>query len=381
MASTIVILMVVFAMATSTDKILVAHTWAVIDLVTAIFLAVLWYQAFAALLEHFIYEEYQWICHGLQTVGLLLFAIFVSWTLRGKLHKTSLAVFCGCAAHFASFASMGFTSEVQESVVEAHEGFGLALSVVVVTLLLAAFYYAATMTKKAAGMQGKDAEWDDAIEDVENDFLAMAMALALTLTVNAIISGEFYGLEEIEGIHKHTPLQQKAMLIYSAVLFPCGVFAVHVMGNMKQNASAGLQRFLAIACSTMSMMIAWAFLQASQWEFAANYDAKSPVTARLCFAIVFTLVGALLVFVLSKMHTAKPTKTQQETNDVLLMALSLVIGWSWEQCFNEAVEGVTEGHAHETQFKFSMAIGLGVVAIPVYIYALKPVVMANSLGD
>jgi len=373
-------LMVVFAMATSTDKILVAHTWAVIDLVTAIFLAVLWYQAFAALLEHFIYEKYQWICHGLQTVGLLL-AIFVSWSLRGKLHKTSLAVFCGCAAHFASFASMGFTSEVQESVVEAHEGFGLALSVVVVTLLLAAFYYAATMTKKAAGMEGKDAEWDDAIEDVENDFLAMAAALSITLLVNALICGHFYGLEEIEGVHKHTPLQQRAMMIYSAVLFPCGVIAVHVMGSMKQNASAGLQRFLAIACSTMSMMIAWAFLQAAQWEFAVLYAATAPVTARLWFAIGFTLFGCLMVFIGSKLCSEKPTKSQKETISVGLLAIGLVIGWSWEQCFNAAVEGITEGHAHETKFKFSMAIGLGVVCIPVYIYSLKPVVMRNSLED
>eukprot|EP00929_Paragymnodinium_shiwhaense_P017069 TRINITY_DN12598_c0_g1_i1.p1 TRINITY_DN12598_c0_g1~~TRINITY_DN12598_c0_g1_i1.p1 ORF type:complete len:460 (+),score=100.31 TRINITY_DN12598_c0_g1_i1:79-1458(+) len=388
MCVTIVLGLAIFSMAASKDKATSKNTWLMLDMVVAIFIAVLYYQAIACALEKF--ERDLGFAHGatlthfVHAVLLFLAAVVVSFKIRES--KTNLAVFCACGAHFVSFSSMGFGVALQEHLHEHHEELGVLVAGPLLAVILLLLYNFFVFFRKKNDMDGVDDEWEDSIDDVENDYIAMAIAVVLTLTINWFIVGKYNSLEDIEGIHQHTPLQRKAMLIYAVISLPAGAFlASKVAEYGAASKSTGVKKTCAVGVSVITMMVAWAFLMAGQWEVAASHHAEDRVIRRLHFATLATICGLLLVLGLSRMQprgASTLAAAEAAIAKLALVAVGLVVGFSWEQVFNEAVETMAEGsETAELQLKFGLAIGLGGLIIPMYAWYFKPAVVAQTGGD
>lgn len=376
MFGTIVTLAVVFSMASMDNSTVRCYTWASLDNVTAVFVAVLFFQAFDTLLDDYVPNPHHKVMvQTFHAVVLLLLAFVLSWTLRKN--ETHLAIFCAAGAHYVSFASMHaailFVNHHWSSVVyEVFVGLGIVM------LCLAVLYAATEAGRKAAGME--DDAWQDKFDDLQNDFGAMAVAVVWSLLVRACIAGEYHHIsddEESEGEHSST--ERMTMLIYAIAMIPIAGFAVKMMSNASRRMEVagtltyGKKRVIMFVSAVLCMSVAWGFLLWGEWEFDKVKGEGGPeIQGKVYFALTATSVSCLTIVGLGLSGSGSRGRHERK---VLLVALSLLVGWSWEESFDAAVEAVTEETGNEGQVKIAIALGLGCIILPVYAKFLKPIAM------
>eukprot|EP00929_Paragymnodinium_shiwhaense_P045183 TRINITY_DN23117_c0_g1_i1.p1 TRINITY_DN23117_c0_g1~~TRINITY_DN23117_c0_g1_i1.p1 ORF type:complete len:623 (-),score=74.39 TRINITY_DN23117_c0_g1_i1:969-2837(-) len=384
--ATIVLGLVAFALHSGEDKAVVRHAWLMTDMVVAIFLAVLWYKAVSAAITFMVQDPSSpffgkaHLLHMLHAMVLLLVATVFSFWIRN--HRVQLASFCGCAAHFASFASMGAAIGLQEHLVTQYSDLGVFLAIPTVAALLMLLYYLVKFFKLGTGMEGND-EWEDSISDVENDFFAMAIASVATLAVAYVISGEYRSMREMEGMNRENPMLRNGLLNYALVLLPVGALISASLSRVQAaTANPFVQRNCAVASSVTTMLVAWGFLLAAQWEFASLRQQSQPILARLEFAILASFCGGVCLVGLVKLTSTGSSwfaEAEAATMKFALKALAIIVGFSWEEVLHQAIRSFADRDLWtELQLRVGLAVGLGVVIIPLYALYYKPAVLANT---
>merc|ERR1719277_671932 len=127
------------------------------------------------------------------------------------------------------------------------------------------------------------------------------------------------------------------------------------------------------------MNVAWAVLYWAEWSFFETFYPGEVIKGRVMFAILSTFAGGLGLIGLSKLPDALGTASNstkggvKSEKKVALTALSLVVAWSWELCFDAAVEDMAQGVAHPAGWKIAATIVLFSIVLPVYAYSLKPI--------
>lgn len=393
MFAVIVILAVTFGMAATANETIRINTWSAIDNVTAIFIAVLFFQLYCgvigvpgatgadeALLE--LPGRYAVAAAVLHACLLLCVAFWISWRMRRS--RENLAIFCGILAHYVSFASMhSFTFFIRTyfSATLVSLFVGISIACLFVALLLVAV----ELGRRAAGME--DDEWQEKADDLCNDFGAMAIACAWTLLVRAAIAGEYHHLSHEEGEEaEHTAWERAQMLVYAALLTPVAALSVYKMSECKHDLmqrgqlSYWMSRVVMFASSFLCMSVAWAWIFWGEWSFDARNGVHSapPIQSKFYFAVIATAVCASSLIVFGAVTTRRPTsvihRAFRHQRFVALAALSLVVGWSWEECFDVAIETMTEDSQHPLAVKFGLTVALASVIVPVYAIYLKPAV-------
>lgn len=375
MFGTIVTLAAVFSMASMDNSTVKCYTWAALDNVTAVFVAVLFFQAFDTLLDEWVPEHHKVAVQVVHAVLLLVLAFVLSWKLRE--HPTNLAIFCAAGAHYVSFASMHaailFLNHHWSSYV-----YEVCIGLGIVLLFLVVLYAATEAGRKAAGMDHD--EWQDKFDDLQNDFGAMAVAVCWSLLVRSCIAGEYHHISaDAESEEEHTSAERMTMLIYAIAMVPIAGFSVKMMSAASARMEAegtltyGKKRAIMFISAVLCMSVAWGFLLWGEWEFDKTKGEGGPeIQGKVYFALTATCVCCLTIIVLG---LSGSTSRGRHERKVLLVALSLLVGWSWEESFDAAVEAVTEETGHEGRTKIAIALGLGCIILPVYAKFLKPVAM------
>lgn len=373
MFGAVVLIAVVFAMASTQNKTVRCYTWASLDNVAAVFLAVLFFQAFDSLMDDFDFpKHHKVIAAAIHAAVLLLLAFVISWRMREN--KVNLAIFCAAGAHYVSFGSMHaailFVNHHWSSTIEE-----VVMGVLLIILVLGAVFLAAEFGRRAAGLV--DDEWQDKIDDLQNDFGAMAAAVCFSLLVRACISGEYHHISDDEETEDaHTATERRHMLIYACVLIPVAGFLVQQMSSMQARLEAQgrlsywTKRTIMFFTAFLCMSVAWAFLLWGEWEFDGR-DGGPVIQNKVHFALAATVVCCLSILALGQISGG----AFRSARKVTLTALSLLVGWSWEESFDAAVESVTEDSKNPGTMKIMLALGLACVILPVYVTYLKPVAM------
>eukprot|EP00397_Hematodinium_sp_SG-2012_P055476 GEMP01067747.1.p1 GENE.GEMP01067747.1~~GEMP01067747.1.p1 ORF type:complete len:302 (+),score=81.81 GEMP01067747.1:171-1076(+) len=132
-----------------------AVTWQLIDLCIAIFLAVLWFQAFDDVLEYHKFEEHHEFVAGAMH-ALMLFAIVcgVTFYMR-KTGNNSMPIFAACGAHYVSFAVIHLAGSTQEAFFDSN----VMLCFFSVLLILCVLLAIALATQKCRARVHGDTEW------------------------------------------------------------------------------------------------------------------------------------------------------------------------------------------------------------------------------
>jgi len=384
MMSTIVILASVFGLASSESKQVSGLTWQAIDNVVAIFIAVMYYQAFDELMDFGgIMGHHAVAAAVLHAVVLLALAIYIALLLSARSGKVQLAIFCGCVAHYVSFASMHGSKTIQEEYFSTKKGIAprpwlLLCGLLVLLLCLAALAAVIYQIKKRRGLLEKE-EWNEKVTDVENDFSAMGFAVAWSLYVRYLICGSYHKLEG-EGSGVTTAFERNLMLAYGVAMLLITAFAVKSMNAVKarEGTSYTTTRVIMFFTSFFTMSVAWALILWGEWQFIQKMYAGSPITGRLFFAMICSLIAGVGIIALAYLLPESSNDSVQHSRKVALVAMSLVVGWSWELCFDAAIESLAEGSVHPAIYKVSLALGLGAVIIPVYMWFLKPYAIEKS---
>lgn len=367
----VVLLAAVFALANSKNSTVRNYTWVVIDQVIAVFLAVLYFQAFGSMIDfHGLSPHNAIIAHMVNAFFVLGMVLF----LAGKLYKNNLglAILCGSGAHIASFSSIGWAAHQQNSLMGYSYSTAMCLFGMVCLLLgLAIIGYLVYTAKKRAGMLQED-NYMDKTDDVENDFGSMAMSVVWTMFVRFMLTGHHPEDDESDVKNRHTQTERTAMFIYFILTLPVAAGVVAYCGKKQsQVTSYAAKRVLTFVSTVATMNVAWAMLFWGEWEFFDVLFRGEVLKGKVMFAVAASIFCGLALVGLTKVPTGKGFGKKEVL--VALTAVSLVTAWSWEGCFDAAVEDMTEGVAHPATWKAVSTATLFAVVLPVYAMYVKPI--------
>lgn len=358
-------------MASGKNMLVKNYTWFVIDQVVAIFLAVMWFQAFDSLLDfHEMGVGNELVCSLLHAFAMLAMVLWLA-TLLLK-NDLAMAVLCGCGAHVVSFSSI-------------HAGAGLQnywmgisyfwttciLGMIVLGSGLAVIGYLIYTAKKKARLFDQEG-FMDKTDDLENDFGAMAFSVVFTMFVRFLLTGHHPVDDETE--FDHSAADRLHMFLYGCVcLIVAGTTVKFTAKKAAETDSYAVKRVMNFFSTVACMNVAWAFLYWGEWQFFGYLYPEEAIKGRVMFAIVATIVCGLGLVGLTQLPSPTTNSALNKSKLVALTALSLVCGWSWELCFDAAVEEMTEGVAHPVVWKIASAITLFAVVVPVYALCVKPI--------
>lgn len=378
----IALLAAVFAMASAANTKVRKFTWMMIDQVIAVFLAVMYFQAFDSLLDfNALPLHYHLLSTVLHAVAMLGMVLFLAYKLKGD--GTGIAIVCGAGAHIVSFSSIHAGASVQNGVWVNYSMswmmmiFGLG----VLGLGLLIVGYLVWTAKKRADVLDNDA-FMDKTDDLENDFGAMAFSVVFTMMIRFLITGH-HPVDDDSGF-THTQAHRNGMFVYACVaLIVAGfatTFCTKKAAEAEEAKNYAKKRIFVFLGSVSAMNVAWAFLYWGEWEFFEALFPGQAIKGRVMFAITTTIVGGLAIIGLTKL-TRLPGKTGKSAERVAVTAVSLLVAWSWELCFDAAVEDMTEGVSHPAGWKIATTLTLFAIIIPVYAFYVKPACARNGADD
>jgi len=366
----------------SNDKVR-GSTWFLIDQVIAIFLAVMYFQAFNSFMDFGSFGTHNEIVAGLcHAVLMLAIVLFAAYKFRND--GVTLAILCGAGAHIVSFSSIDAAADTQNKVWVGYSYssammiFGLA----VLGLGLFVIGYLVYTAKKRGNVLDAD-DFMDKTDDLENDFGSMAFSVVFTMFMRYLLTGHHPVDDDTD--FDHTAEQRMYMLIYACVALLVAAFATPFFAKKAAEAaqanSYAKKRIWTFLTTVVTMNVAWAWLYWGEWEFFEALFPGEPNLGRILFAICTSAVGALGIAAITKMESRKAAgQITKSADKVALTALSLLIAWSWELCFDAAVEDMVEGAAHPVAWKVTSTLVLFACVLPVYAIYVKPAVKLNG-GD
>jgi len=381
------------------------YMWMTIDYVVAIFLAVLWYQAIGDILNLFPHPHSHALIGVVHAVLWLTVWMAISWMLRAESYRVYLAIFCGIGAHFVSFAAMHGVAHVQFAFFSSSYG-ACAAGCLLVLVLLAGLLAISNMAREKLGMN-KAEEWAEQWNDVENDFAAMGVAICWTLFVRYMICGIYHAypleFDKDHASHEYpdpTRHQKNALLTYALVLIPVGIVCLALVSKIRDSGFVNAERVGMFVSALLSMCTAWAFLMWGQWTFYERNHGEehvsalgtTPIFSRVSFALIASVIALITIAGLASMPSASSTTSRIATVEmvradiekerrVVILAVSMLVGWTWEQALDEGVECLAEGTEKPVFWKCFMAVCLAVLIVPVYAFYLKPSAMDSCAGS
>jgi hypothetical protein len=363
-----------FAMTQNSSPSVANNTILVVDNITSIFLAVLWFQGVDDLTNALPEGHHQVLAAALHAVILLSVAFMIAWSI--KRNGNGLAWFCGAAAHYCAFASVHAGSTVQD-VAFSWSIFaciaGLVLVFAALCLLGGVMYFA----KRALGLKpGEESDDEgenafvDRFDDVEQDFAAVCMAAYWTMVVRFVIVGRYPEHDEIEPGARvdHTAFDRNMMLMYTCI---AAVVAVLFVAIKLPDLSYPMQRVIGLLKAFCSLCVAFGFLfWGKMYFYEQPYFNVIPIMARLYFAGLCSVIAMVGIVILAGLKAVPGGGLT-----VGLATLGLVAGVAWEEVFDASIEAEVEGTAHETAGKLFIAIVASAIILPVHGMYLKPLAL------
>lgn len=373
-----------FGMANHSNKKISLFTWRCIDNVISIFLAVLLFQALDEVVvsSGLLPKSHVVIGSFIYAVLLLALAVGMSTIMKRneKEDEKGLAIFAASSGHFVGFAFMHATTigmeHHSESLLHAF------LIFIFVIIFIPALTYLLFHVKTRLDLYS-DKELIEKIDDIENDAGAMAVSICWTMLVCFYITGMFQDLREEEDVDKHA---RKAMLIYCVLCTVVGSAIILFMCDSDKAKDEGQyvkHRATSFCSSVIAMTMAWAWLVWGKWCFHESAFAEYPMFSRIWFAFIVSIVAIAVILVLG-MVSIRPQRQDRavklEKEELLLiLTVSLVAGWSWEEAFDHSLETIAETGHHEEYWNgmYKLLAGAIMLAIvlPVHVIYFKPLAL------
>eukprot|EP00747_Dinoflagellata_sp_TGD_P134392 gnl/TRDRNA2_/TRDRNA2_175316_c0_seq1.p1 gnl/TRDRNA2_/TRDRNA2_175316_c0~~gnl/TRDRNA2_/TRDRNA2_175316_c0_seq1.p1 ORF type:complete len:231 (+),score=31.47 gnl/TRDRNA2_/TRDRNA2_175316_c0_seq1:330-1022(+) len=177
------------------------------------------------------------------------------------------------------------------------------------------------------------------------------------------------GIEEEGFVH---PFACSLWLFGISMIFVLLTIAL-VLGHdkLEQNSMPGLgqkilEKMLVVLMNASSMAFAWCQLYIFKWEIARFPAIKSPNTLTSCvaLALLISLLSFMMISLLDKNADSPITgKSADRAVESIIMALGILVGFSWEQCFDRGVETVAALTPHPVSTEVLLAVMVVMIVI------------------
>jgi chemotaxis protein histidine kinase CheA len=193
--------------------------------------------------------------------------------------------------------------------------------------------------------------WDEEVYDSEEDIAGLAISFLLVQAIRFNLSGHLpdnFGVEEEKDEYMHGFTDYLEMN-GATLLFALALSGMVVLkGKLKQQKIPGAlgrlsSRAANVFAKAFSMGFAWCILYGCMYRQASLLDREAPwtITERMILAFVLSFVGFVFIFVVDGLLTlAKSHPAVQEIGFNIIMSMAILVGFSWEQVFDRAVEVV-----------------------------------------
>jgi hypothetical protein len=213
----------------------------------------------------------------------------------------------------------------------------------------------------------EDAEqWEDECIDAENDFVGLGLGFFATVALRFLVTGQ--RPPKIMGEPKDTKDKMSTFYLalfglFSAVFTVLASLYHSKVRRLKEQGKTGplSLRFATVLQGFFAMTMAWCFLFAGEWAFVMIFHVRSPLMSKVYLAVVLSTVAVMAIFVIDCLMDDRvglhPRSLRQ-----LVVAFGLMIGFSWEQSFDYAVESLGESQRWLTMFGGNQLLMTTVVA-------------------
>jgi len=225
---------------------------------------------------------------------------------------------------------------------------------------------------------------NEEVFEAENEMCCLSVSFLFIQVVRFLLTGN---LPNAEGVEPGTPQHSAGNIIALYAIAVYFAFLACIMVIVKAQLAAQseehdeeeeeeeeetfLQRVVIIGVNSTSMSFAWGTLWATRWLAIAipAFDMPS-IMGRVCVALILSAISCAAVFCLDfvdDMHRgSEDSKAGAKAIQIMVSALAILIGFSWEHTFDGGVHAVAHATPYPETVKFFMGIIIAGVMIPMW---------------
>eukprot|EP00747_Dinoflagellata_sp_TGD_P120063 gnl/TRDRNA2_/TRDRNA2_173158_c0_seq3.p1 gnl/TRDRNA2_/TRDRNA2_173158_c0~~gnl/TRDRNA2_/TRDRNA2_173158_c0_seq3.p1 ORF type:complete len:374 (-),score=72.03 gnl/TRDRNA2_/TRDRNA2_173158_c0_seq3:591-1565(-) len=261
----------------------------------------------------------------------------------------------------------------------------LPLCFVGTNLLFQAFDVVRDRISGSDGVVDKSEEmWDAEAEEAENDVIGLSISFTTTQALRYAILGVLPDEEGVESDAAHAQSSREAAWLFGsipvwALLILLAVKAASY-GAHQYGLHSKARRMAGIFLNIFSMNLAWCLLFGGRALLVYLIPGSSPelITSKTALALGLSAFSFAIIFALDKVadrQSEKATsanKSDKKAIIKIITSLGLLIGFSWEQCFDAAIDSMTEMFMHPHIAGLVISACLCAIVIPAYWMYILP---------
>jgi len=370
---TVAFIMNIFYLVNWHDEDIKRGSWKVLSMTVSIFSSVLLYASIKTVVLYFFPEVVA--LYVQLALYFILYCLLQLALYAIKGHDELLVVATGTIfAHVVAFSAMYVGAEIQLL----PSPWGVRGSnALLVTLIVAAVLYGLSrvsdrIRQHFAAMDGNVDEseilWMEQVDDAENDIIALAVGFLAMQAVRFYLCGEPVPFHAHNAPPERINQTQIHELLFAGILFgvlTCAIAYVeeHYILVRTEQADADepeaqrtqTKRLFGLAINVSSMAMAWCLLFWGDWQlFEMGLDVRNRVSGCILLGLTLTMLSLLSIFALD--FLADNGRMGKKALRSLILALGVLVGFSWEKAFDVAMEDI----AH-TDFGLGLPPGVKVL--------------------
>lgn len=389
-----------FYLVNHNDPDIKLYSWRTIKDTISIFVAVLLFAALNDILEHYILEEASEAVELIvDMVHLLLWFFVLHATLAyssGAVGETPKSIkdvelktrfWAVLFAHLTAFAAINAWGAIQQNEIFKESVLMSLLPVPIGAAILGVLFGITGFIRTKVALNDDDVVddfeefFEEESQDTENDVFGLSLSFIIVQSLRYAIGGALPNQEgiEVDQAEKfnHGPAQSGGLI--GVGLGFAAVMVVLVCIGKRQRPIKMLQNFF-------SMGFAWCVFYGAKWAFQYADLTETETLVRASLAMFLSFASFALIFILDKIADMDATgENADRAIRTIITSLGLVIGFSWEQCFDMAVESITErmsGDAPKCWPKLLITLFLAIIVLPAWrLYILKNVMELEAKSD
>lgn len=388
----VVFIMMLFYLVHSHRKGIQGNTWRTLNSTVSIFAAVLVYthikSSVAFLLDLHTQDEATEVDFGF---AMFMFFFVMSsvdlFFLRRKGREIELLALGTLMSHITAFAAIDAFGELQELTWVKRSG---VLVTLVVPLAAVSLLFLEFISYKIRGyvvnrddrIDEEEAKWLEQTVETENDVHSICIGFLMMQTFRYYITGRMQSVEPGVPPPDTSHTQVTMLFVFSLVTGIAAFFATVYVNRLKRedhNIPTHIRRLMKLGQLFLSMTMAWCLLYWGEWVTYTAFGFNGP---RMCGVLLVALLLSAICCVTiigldhvgDHMHVGKGRKAMRNFE----LALGVVVGFSWEKCFDLALENIVESlEWHQAISRVVLLATTLVTVLPAWLWYVLPKTTAN----
>jgi len=378
-------------------------SWQVISSCISIFVAVLLFQGFNTVAEDYIIDggsETWEVCidmcqllFWLSCMQLMLAitsgAINEFWGGNSppmKEVEVNVKSLAKLLSHVTGFSAINAFGSVQQTFLSSNPLFAL-LIVPIGFACLFVMYHGFDIIREKVSLSDDDdideyeLKWDEETEESEDDVAGLSLSFLTVQALRFAISGTLPNVEGGEPADKHASHD----IHHWGALLMCG-FVSGILGTMAikhehffGKSGERTERFWEIVQNYFTFGSAWCSFYGVMWAFSHTLLGEPKAMLQVIIALAVSGIAFISIFVMDKILDndcfGEDSHTVHHVIDELILAICVLVGFSWEQSFDTAVDVVAErleSHVPTAFVKLGMSLILVAIVFPAWRFFILP---------